>query len=280
MSVMPPPFPPEDADLSSASHSDSDSEPAANGTSARPYRPTHLGIHLLDETSRVLYVSSGIRQTRGFTPEQLINKSALDFISDGFDSMDYLSMYEANQSPSTTAENDRGDEANAYIVYTNLRGADGAPVYTRVALFPCDSCVLYVCQVYPDALPSQRNELEVQMLDGEKRKRNVTRERGQKIAQARAQPGGRRTPLYSARSNQVKAAFVLEHPVVADIENDETGDRPAGPLVVFVTGSVSRLVDADTSDLMRVPFMQLVAPEDMLHVGKFFDRLSKSTDVL
>ncbi|KAJ2805720.1 hypothetical protein H4R21_001155, partial [Coemansia helicoidea] len=62
--------------------------------------------------------------------------------------------------------------------------------------------------------------------------------------------------------------------------NDETGDRQAGPLVVFVTGSVSHMVDADTSDVMRTPFLKLVAPEDLLHVSKYFDRLVDSTDVL
>ncbi|KAJ1764921.1 hypothetical protein LPJ74_006535 [Coemansia sp. RSA 1843] len=56
--------------------------------------------------------------------------------------------------------------------------------------------------------------------------------------------------------------------------------RQNGPLVVFVTGSVGRLIDADTSDLMRFPFLKLVAPEDLLSVSKFFERLGETTDVL
>ncbi|KAJ2682847.1 white collar 2 type of transcription factor, partial [Coemansia spiralis] len=72
---------------------------AAGGNGpVRPFRPTHLGIHLLDETSRLVYVSSGIRQCLGFTPEEMLNKSAYGFVCDGFDSKDYMTLYEANQS--------------------------------------------------------------------------------------------------------------------------------------------------------------------------------------
>ncbi|KAJ2701699.1 hypothetical protein H4R19_005400, partial [Coemansia spiralis] len=190
---------------------------------------------------------------------------------------DYMTLYEANQSADATIGN---DGASAYVLYVNFRSASGQPMFTRVTLFPCDNCVLFTCMMYPDAPLSQRTELEVQVLDKEMRKMNVTRERDRKDSEALAQPGGRRAPMYTARNNQVKAAFVLEHPVVADIEHEMAGERHAGPLVVFVTGSVSRLVDADTSDLMHAPFMQLVAPEDLLHVAKYFDSLAASTEVL
>ncbi|KAJ2770643.1 hypothetical protein IWQ56_002089, partial [Coemansia nantahalensis] len=206
----------------------------------RPSYSTNLGIHLLDETSRIIYVSSGVQQGTGITQEEMINKSAHEFIMEGFDSKDYLSLYETNNLSDADMEGeDKADEAHAYAMEGNIRTAYGKAVYSRVTLFPCDNCVLYIIQMYPDAPLLERTELEVQALDGAMRRINVTRE-----------------------------------------QNDETGDRQAGPLVVFVTGSISHMVDADTSDVMRTPFLKLVAPEDLLHVSKYFDRLVDSTDVL
>ncbi|KAJ2769056.1 hypothetical protein IWQ57_003271 [Coemansia nantahalensis] len=244
-----------------------------------PYS-THLGIHLLDETSRIIYVSSGVHLGTGLTPEEVVNTSAYEFITEEFDSKDYMSLYETDNLNGADMEGDTHDKPNAYAMEGNLQSARGQPVYSRLTLFPCDNCVLYLCQMFPDARLLDRTELEVRALDGEMRRINVTRECGRKRAKALTQPGNSSTPIYSARNRHVKAAFILEHPVAADAENNKTGDRQAGPLVVFVTGSVSHLVDADTSDVMRIPFLKLVAPEDLLHVSKYFDRLADSTDVL
>ncbi|KAJ2549411.1 hypothetical protein EV175_004460, partial [Coemansia sp. RSA 1933] len=91
---------------------------------------------------------------------------------------------------------------------------------------------------------------------------------------------GQRVPLYYAQSQQVKVAFVLENPRATEDLAAVGVRRQSGPLVVFTTGSVGRLIDADTSDLMRFPFLKLVAPEDLLRVSKFFDKLSETMDVL
>ncbi|KAJ2499888.1 hypothetical protein GGH96_003146 [Coemansia sp. RSA 1972] len=89
-----------------------------------------------------------------------------------------------------------------------------------------------------------------------------------------------RAPLYFSRSRQIKAVLVLEHPEAVEIDTEETGRRPTGPLIAFCTSSISRLVDVDNSDIMNYPFMKLVAPEDLVHVFLYFERLSKSSEVL
>ncbi|KAJ2800564.1 hypothetical protein H4R21_003126, partial [Coemansia helicoidea] len=91
---------------------------------------------------------------------------------------------------------------------------------------------------------------------------------------------GNRAPLYFARSRQTKVAFVLENPEVVGKEMAATSGYQAGPRVVFVTGSVTRLIDVNTCDVMQEPFLQLVAPEDIVHVTRFFERLASSADVL
>ncbi|KAJ2360647.1 hypothetical protein H4S02_011891, partial [Coemansia sp. RSA 2611] len=77
-----------------------------------------------------------------------------------------------------------------------------------------------------------------------------------------------------------KAALVLEHPDSSEFEPPDPRRRTAGPLIAFVTGSVSQLVDADPSDLFRFPFMRLVAPEHLVLVSRFFARLNNTAEVL
>ncbi|KAJ1886282.1 hypothetical protein LPJ81_006734, partial [Coemansia sp. IMI 209127] len=249
------------------------------------HRPTYIGIHARDASTRVLYVSSGCRQGTGYTPEFLINKSAHEFISDPYKD-DYSTIYE-------NKEEEAEDDANAYVMYGNIRTADGSPVLHRVTSFKCDNCVIFIMMVFPDIPYQHRDELEVQMLDGARKRMNVTREReadrrddmNQQSAAARWRERsqtayGQRVPLYYAPSTQIKVAFVLENPAATEIQSAEGARRLNGPLVVFVTGSVSRLIDADTADVMHYPFMRLVAPEDLLRVSKFFEKLAETHDVL
>ncbi|KAJ2557372.1 hypothetical protein EV175_001388 [Coemansia sp. RSA 1933] len=257
-----------------------------SNTAENVHRPTYIGIHARDATTRVLYVSSGCRQGTGYTPEYLISKSAHEFIADPYKD-DYSTIYEAKDGEQVE------DDANAYVMYGNVRTADGSPVLHRVTSFKCDNCVIFIMMAFPDLPYQHRDELEVQMLDGAKKRMNVTRDReaerrntnNHQAAAARwrersASAYGQRVPLYYAPSTQVKVAFVLENPKIASVQTEESARRLNGPLVVFVTGSVGRLVDADTADLMHYPFMKLVAPEDLLRVSKFFDRLGDTADVL
>ncbi|KAJ1863337.1 hypothetical protein LPJ78_004117 [Coemansia sp. RSA 989] len=228
-------------------------------------RPAFIGIHEKNDSTRVLYVSSGIRQAIGFMPSQVVNTEAKSFISDDFDNNDYMKIYESGAT-----EDD--DESNAYTWEVHLRTATGESVLHRLIGFSCENSILFIGVSFPEAPLSSKRELEVQALDGAMKRMNVTREH----KQPRGSPS---VPLYYSRSRQAKAALVLERPD-ALVETQETGRRPAGPLVVFVTGSISRLIDADTSDLMRFPFLKLVAPECVLLVSRYFEKLNSSMDIL
>ncbi|KAJ2806499.1 hypothetical protein H4R20_001666 [Coemansia guatemalensis] len=260
-------------------------------------QPTFIGIHTRDESTQILYISSGVRQALGYTPAQMISHNAKDFIADttGEDyptiyadadendlrsSVASMSAVTSETQPASSEENE-DDEANAYVFYIHSMTASGRPILERATTFKCDNCVLFIGMVFPEVPFRNRNELEVQMLDGAMKRLNITRQHEAQIERRRAlalQPGYQPS-MYCARSKQVKAAFVLEHPQSVDYSRSDTGDRLMGPLVAFVTGSVSHLVEADTSDIMRCPFLKLVAPEDVLHVCEFFERLSKTADV-
>ncbi|KAJ2718466.1 hypothetical protein GGI07_005745 [Coemansia sp. Benny D115] len=241
------------------------------------HRPTFIGIHTRDESTQVLYISSGCRQAMGYTPAQVMAGRARDYIADPYDG-DYPQIYESKVNGEETDE----DEANAYVMYMNLKNGSGTPVLHRITTFKCDNCVIVVGVAFPEVPFRGRHELEVQMLDGAMKRLNITRQREEEAAVQRRRDEaaqGRRVPLYYAPSRQIKVAFVLENPEVAEV-SAQAGRRQNGPLIVFATGSISRLVDADTSDLLRSPFLKLVAPEDVLKASAFFDRLGDSPDVM
>ncbi|KAJ2775323.1 hypothetical protein IWQ56_000099 [Coemansia nantahalensis] len=259
---------------------------AGADSASAPERPTYIAIHARDESTQMLYISSGCHQGLEFTPEDVVRQTAKNFITEQYDSADYASLYASNSAGSNSAESVDGEEdendASVYAMYLNLKKGSGTSVLTRVTSFKCDNCVICVNMAYPEAPISHQRELQVQMLDGAMKSLNVTRENDMRLARRRqsAQEQGNRAPLYFARSRQTKVAFVLENPEVVGKEMAATSGYQAGPRVVFVTGSVTRLIDVNTCDVMQEPFLQLVAPEDIVHVTRFFERLASSADVL
>ncbi|KAJ2758674.1 hypothetical protein IWQ57_006761, partial [Coemansia nantahalensis] len=221
--------------------------------------------------ARVLYVSSGCQQAVGYAPEDLLNADAKCCIADSFDSHDYMRMYDSHVG---LDDGNGDDEANAYVWHVNLRTREGVPVLHRAIDFKCDNCIVFICVAFPELPFKDNTEMEVQLLDGKKKRINITRNKHPALAAP-----GARVPLYYARNRQVKAAFVLERPSLNAADVNEMGEYVNGPLVTFVTGSVARLVDADPSDLHRYAFMRLVAPEDVLHVSRYFERMTESCQV-
>ncbi|KAJ2800381.1 hypothetical protein H4R20_004086 [Coemansia guatemalensis] len=246
-------------------------------------RHTYFVIHALDDAANFLYLSSGARQGIGFEPSQLISQCSLDFCADAFDAHDYLKIYkrDSNRDPMDEDENDDSD-ANAYTWYVNIKSASGAPVLHRMTSFKCDSSVLVVCIAFPDLPFEVKHAFEVQLLDGSMERKNITHPEETQIQLQRrlASQPGYRSSKYTMRNRQAKAVFVLESPEVVCGEDVNPEYRVNGPHIAFVTGSVSNLIDADISDVMQYPFLKLVAPEDLTHVSKFFERLAESADVL
>ncbi|KAJ2900025.1 hypothetical protein IWW38_000733 [Coemansia aciculifera] len=256
-------------------------------------RPTFIAIHARDDDTQVLYISSGCRQAMGYTPAYVISRRARDFIADPFEG-DYPQIYGSKVDEQEAEE----DEANAYVMYMNIKNLCGTPVLHRITTFKCDNCILVIGMAFPEVPFRGRHELEVQMLDGAMKRFNITKQNEEEESAMRRQQqqqqgddmaaaatvvggSGRRVQLYYAPSRQVKVAMVLESPAILDTVTGSDADRRQnGPLIVFVTGSVSRLIDADTSDLLRFPFLKLVAPEDVLRATRFFERLGESQDVL
>ncbi|KAJ1797479.1 hypothetical protein LPJ59_003112, partial [Coemansia sp. RSA 2399] len=204
------------------------------------HRPSYIGIHSRDESTQILYISSGCRQSIGFTPAEIVSKNAHDFIADPY-SNNYASIYETSEE-----EQAEDDEANAFVMYVNIRTANGDPVLHRATTFKCDNCVIFICVGFHELPYQSKHELDVQMLDGAMKRMNITHEKearqrdvnNHQQAAARwreraESEQGQRVPLYRAQSRQIKAAFVLENQSATEILANEGIRRQNGPLVVF-----------------------------------------------
>ncbi|KAJ2499910.1 hypothetical protein GGH96_003168 [Coemansia sp. RSA 1972] len=245
-------------------------------------RPTFIAIHARDAKATILFISSGIRQCMGYRPEELISKSGSNFIADTSNE-DYPKVYADKQANADALpeDNDDDDDASAYVMYVNGTTPSGVPVFHKITSFKGDNCILCIGMAFPEVPFLDRRELEVKMLDKSMQSLNITRELEQ-IERRRNEVNkqGGQGSMFCARSKRVKAMLVLELPEITEIEVEENGRRPNGPLVAFCTASIAQIVDADNSDIMNQAFLKLVAPEDILNVSSYFDQMSESDDVL
>ncbi|KAJ2593399.1 hypothetical protein IWW49_000520 [Coemansia sp. RSA 1797] len=232
-----------------------------------------VAIHTCTTPLKLLYVSSGCRAALGMTPEFIIAQGGTHYIADSFTNTDYSHTFADKQLDSD--DEDSEDQPSVFMMWLYIKNANDVPVLNRILSFKAGSCVVCVNTAYLDAPFNDHHELKVQALDGAMQLINVTQERKTESEQ-QARHGSR--PRRYAQSKYPKTAFVLEHPTL--IETEETGRRGEGPLIVFVTGSVGEIIDADTSDLNSYPFLKLVAPEDISRVSLYIERLAQSPNVL
>ncbi|KAJ2137530.1 hypothetical protein IW136_003478 [Coemansia sp. RSA 678] len=247
-----------------------------------PERPTFLGLHSRDNASIVLHASSGIRQALGFAPSDLVNKYSPSLIADHHDPKDYSRMVNVDpNAQSNETEEAVDEEADAFVCYMNLNTASGTPVLARITSITCDTIVVVIGTAFPEVPFESRAAFKGHKLENRARQLEAERMRleAEQVTSRRRRVQKQRS-MYRSRSKQAKAVMLLEDADVSCIETEETGRRPNGPMVVFCTGSISQVVDADNSDIMNHPFLKLVAPEDVVHVSRFFDRMAASDDVV
>ncbi|KAJ2783761.1 hypothetical protein H4R18_001513 [Coemansia javaensis] len=238
-----------------------------------PRRHSYIGINSRDESTRMLYISSGVYEAIGFSPEAIVNTGAKDFVSDQFDMGDLKWVFQGNGSMDEDEDN---DTCGATVVYLNVKTASGASVMHRVTSFKLDSVIVYISMTLPEITSHGRKRLGVATLDGKTKLLGTTRAQSARLVDQEVyqHTWKNNMPIYYSRARHLKVAFVLENP------SPQSSDYDGGPLVAFATGSVSRLIDVEVNDLMGTPFLKLVAPEDVLHVSRLFERAKGTTDLL
>ncbi|KAJ1838659.1 hypothetical protein LPJ70_005373 [Coemansia sp. RSA 2708] len=231
-----------------------------------PQQTSYIGIHTREKNIRLLYVSSGCRQAIGYTPEFLIQQGGAQFIADGFDFNDYAHLYADQATDSDSQE----DGASVFMAHLHIAHARGMPILHRIITFKMDNCILYVATTFPEAKYSGQGELTARALDRQM-EINVTRKR------AAMQMDGK-SVYYARNTYQAKAALVLERPDLLEVA--QTGQRSSGPLIAFCTGSINRIIEADSEDLASYPFLKLVAPECIVEASEFLEQLNEVTDIV
>ncbi|KAJ2471421.1 hypothetical protein IWW56_006338, partial [Coemansia sp. RSA 2131] len=172
-----------------------------------------------------------------YTPQELVNTRAKDFIEDSMDKEEYANVYKEEEETDELAEPE--DEANVYRV------------------------------TFPEVPFKDHSALEVQTLDRELAQLSVSPEKQVKSRGKRSAP-----QTFMTRNRQAKCVLVLENYAPSNERQ-----QMSGPLITFALASIDRIIDADNSDLISFPFLKLVAPEHILHVTRYLENLSGSTDV-
>ncbi|KAJ2350801.1 hypothetical protein GGF43_004219, partial [Coemansia sp. RSA 2618] len=243
----------------------------SNSTDSVIRPSSYIGIHTTDSSTKVIYVSEGCHSAVGFTPQELLNTRAKDFIADSMNHDEYSQLYDKHGSMEPNTNEDTNDnEANVYSMWVNIKSARGAPVLHRIISFRCDNTVIYLGITFPEMPFRDHSELRVQQLDRQLEQLSVSP--GRNSVKRR---GKRALPRpFITRNHQAKCVLVLEN-----YATDDPRQRISGPLITFALASIDRIIDADNSDLIDYPFLKLVAPEDILHVTKFLVGLTGSTEV-
>ncbi|KAJ1952745.1 hypothetical protein GGI12_006170 [Dipsacomyces acuminosporus] len=92
-------------------------------------------------------------------------------------------------------------------------------------------------------------------------------------ASAAARRGFDMNRAYSTRSAR-QACIALEGII------EGSSEAITGPRVTFVTNSISQIIDADSSDIQGLPFLSLVATEDITKAAAFLDNALSSNELV
>ncbi|KAJ2680663.1 hypothetical protein GGH99_005394 [Coemansia sp. RSA 1285] len=258
----------------------------------------------------IVFASSNCLKAIGYTPDEMVGTSALDYSSD---------PYAKHYSCAWPADN---PELGVTMMPHNLVHKDGSYIFTHYIAINCSGHIFALITAYPELgrvamngdsmLYKLQHELSfAEEYKGEGSTHNTQDSAASHLpplpppntgAAAAAQPTQStadaipssgsvadlvnpdhplvtkeslyRAHIYTARASRAKACFILNYIETAD-------DNPAsqGPTIDFVTNSVSEIFGGDTDghEIMDKPFLSLVAPQDITKAAVYLDNLHKVT---
>ncbi|KAJ2757445.1 hypothetical protein GGI19_000046 [Coemansia pectinata] len=220
-----------------------------------------IGIHDKTPDMRIIYVTSSIRDILGFEPSEAVGQTALWFIENG-NAEDYREHFGSHT-----------DEDNVLITQVYVRTSSGVPVYVKLVNFNCDNLAFNVCFLSSETLPTrvERSPLRVEQVhSGGVSEQMMSRQHS--LLTAHRERNRRATMLSGNRS--ARACLTLES------IGGCTEDSPMGPRVLFASNSFDRIINIDACDVQGIPFLLLVASEDVAKAGRFLDNIKTASTVL
>ncbi|KAJ1953196.1 hypothetical protein GGI12_006064 [Dipsacomyces acuminosporus] len=205
----------------------------------------------------ILYASSSIRQAILLEPRDVIGHSSFEYMVNGNDG----EIYKKHHSSLT--------EDNVMVTSMFLRTGVDRTIFIRAIAFVCDNVTLHMSTSYPEITPEQYSgSVDVQRFkcildEDETREPNSQSPQGSSVANQALDMNS----IYSMRSSH-QACMVLEGM-----------EQSGGPKITFVTSSINKILDTESHDIQRLPFLSLVATEDITKASDFLAR-ALNTDEL
>ncbi|KAJ2491064.1 hypothetical protein IWW37_002621 [Coemansia sp. RSA 2050] len=223
----------------------------------RQFPTGFMGIHDKTPDMRIIYVTSSIREVLGFEPSDVIGQTALTFIENG----------NAEEYKEHFGEHSNDDSVLVTQIYVRTNAS--APAHIKLVSFSCDSLAFNVCFVYSNSSPAlQHSPLRVEQV----RSGGLEQpSRHQSLLAAQRERNSRATIVSGGRS--IRACLTLD-------SISERAENPMGPRILFASNSFDRIINADASDIQGLPFLLLVAPEDVAKAGRFLENIKTASTII
>ncbi|KAJ2235748.1 hypothetical protein H4R99_001391 [Coemansia sp. RSA 1722] len=222
----------------------------------------------------ILYVSGNCQKVLGYTPEEMVGTSALNY------SYDSHAKHYSCQWP---ADN---PELGVTMLPHNLQRRDGTVVYVHAISINCTGHLFTIVVAYPELGDIRVQDSILYKLQYEVDFRHNAEESLKSLSDIGSvvstdttnsdiiypkypkvtRESLQKAHVYTARACRAKACFVLR------IEEQQ------GPVVEFVTNSISNVFngDVDGYELIDRPFLSIVDQKDIVKAAGFFQSLKDS----
>ncbi|KAJ1951005.1 hypothetical protein EC988_004181 [Linderina pennispora] len=205
-------------------------------------------------------------------PHDCIGSSANEFITG-----ESLETYPATFARHTTD--------NIFISYVHVTTSDGSAIVIRTISFVCSN-ITFIVGSYD---PSWQAEHMMQR-DHIKRFRYVSKDESRmetltqiKKAISKVSDQGNAIPAVpqqdSQRQAQEPARTLIQACIVLDNLERMDGRTPHGPTITFLTNSIDQIIDVDATDLQGIPFLSLVAADDIVKASEFLQDSASNADI-
>ncbi|KAJ1647690.1 hypothetical protein LPJ64_000937 [Coemansia asiatica] len=211
-----------------------------------------IAIHDKSTESRILFISSGVRQAMGIEPQEMIGHSAYTFMTDDNFTQSYPTLYCGD-----------ADETSVAVMHLNVKRNNGDLIASRVFVFGCDTCNVVIAVMYPGRVRLNPPAMNLH--------------RPPVASESRLDGASSETHLRSCMVLERSRPLELALPTG---QSSGVSTSPGGPKIVFVTNSISRLLDTDGDELIDRPFLKLVAPESLADAAGFLDDIFASNNVV
>ncbi|KAJ1959210.1 hypothetical protein GGI12_004457 [Dipsacomyces acuminosporus] len=219
----------------------------------------YILIHERTPDMPILFVSSGVRQTLRYEPGEIVGRPSLDFTVTSKEGEEYR------------RHNSSQTDDNVMMTSMLIKHKTDKPVPVHAITFACGNVNLIMATLIPSISMERqyKDGISVQSFYFNLGGHHSTNKHGPSNIEGQ---GTHKNAVCSMRRAH-QACFVL-----GDFGSSNANDEK-GAKVMFVTDSINRILNADSSDIQGMPFLSLVALEDIIKATMFLDKTLNNYDI-